>query len=191
MITLAFLFAATQARAEPALMQHPGARVPYELSFRDESGRLSALGSLAGGKPTVLVLAYYSCPGLCAIVLNRLAETLLTLPLKLERDFRVLTVSIDPADTPAQAAEKRAERWRRVAHEASQQARRSDVPLIEEPRPLAERVRAASSATRRRATARAASMSEVTSTIWPMVGGSDRASSSSIARMASSGFPLP
>jgi len=47
-----------------------------------------------------------------------------------------------------QAAEKRAERWRRVAHEASQQARRSDVPLIEEPRPLAERVRAASSATR-------------------------------------------
>jgi 16S rRNA (uracil1498-N3)-methyltransferase len=33
----------------------------------------------------------------------------------------------------AQAAEKRAERWRRIAHEASQQARRSDVPLIHEP----------------------------------------------------------
>ncbi len=28
----------------------------------------------------------------------------------------------------AQAAEKRAERWRRIAHEAAQQARRSDVP---------------------------------------------------------------
>jgi 16S rRNA (uracil1498-N3)-methyltransferase len=42
----------------------------------------------------------------------------------------------------AQAAEKRAERWRRIVHEASQQARRSDVPLIYEPGPLAARVRA-------------------------------------------------
>ena len=48
----------------------------------------------------------------------------------------------------AQAAEKRAERWRRIAHEAAQQSRRSDVPLIHTPVPLAERVRAASGATR-------------------------------------------
>ena len=48
----------------------------------------------------------------------------------------------------AQAANKRAERWRRIVHEAAQQSRRSDVPLIHEPAPLAERIRAASSATR-------------------------------------------
>ena len=48
----------------------------------------------------------------------------------------------------ALAAEKRAERWRRVAHEAAQQSRRSDVPLIYEPGPLAERVRAAAMGTR-------------------------------------------
>jgi len=48
----------------------------------------------------------------------------------------------------AQAAEKRAERWRRIAQEASQQARRSDVPLIHSPVALTERVRAASAATR-------------------------------------------
>lgn len=48
----------------------------------------------------------------------------------------------------AQAAEKRAERWRRIAHEAAQQSRRSDVPLIEQPSALASRVRAASSSTR-------------------------------------------
>jgi 16S rRNA (uracil1498-N3)-methyltransferase len=48
----------------------------------------------------------------------------------------------------AQAAEKRAERWRRIVHEAAQQARRCDVPLIHTPVPLAERVRAASGATR-------------------------------------------
>src|ERR1700733_14497728 len=48
----------------------------------------------------------------------------------------------------AQAAAKRAERWRRVAHEAAQHARRSDVPLIHDPIALAERVRMESSATR-------------------------------------------
>ncbi len=36
----------------------------------------------------------------------------------------------------SQAAPKRVERWRRIAHEASQQSRRSDVPLIDEPRVL-------------------------------------------------------
>ena len=45
----------------------------------------------------------------------------------------------------AQAAMKRAERWRRIAHEAAQQARRSDVPVIHDPVPLSDRVRAASS----------------------------------------------
>jgi 16S rRNA (uracil1498-N3)-methyltransferase len=48
----------------------------------------------------------------------------------------------------AEAAQKRVERWRRIAQEAAQQSRRSDVPIIFEPTPLAARVRAASEATR-------------------------------------------
>lgn len=48
----------------------------------------------------------------------------------------------------AQAAGKRVERWRRIAHEAAKQSRRSDIPLIHDPAPLADRVRAASDTTR-------------------------------------------
>ncbi len=48
----------------------------------------------------------------------------------------------------AAGAEKRAERWRRIVHEAAQQSRRSDVPLIYDPATLAARVKAASEATR-------------------------------------------
>ncbi len=48
----------------------------------------------------------------------------------------------------AQGAGKRVERWRRIAHEAAKQSRRSDVPLIHDPAPLGQRVRAASEATR-------------------------------------------
>ncbi len=48
----------------------------------------------------------------------------------------------------AQAAEKRAPRWRRIAHEAAQQARRSDIPIISDPVPLPQRVKAASAGAR-------------------------------------------
>jgi 16S rRNA (uracil1498-N3)-methyltransferase len=47
----------------------------------------------------------------------------------------------------ALGAERRVERWRRIALESAQQSRRSDVPLIHDPSALAERVRAASAAT--------------------------------------------
>lgn len=42
----------------------------------------------------------------------------------------------------ADAAEKRVERWRRIAREAAQQSRRSDVPVIYEPVQLAAHIRA-------------------------------------------------
>jgi 16S rRNA (uracil1498-N3)-methyltransferase len=48
----------------------------------------------------------------------------------------------------AQAAGKRAERWQRIAHEAAQQSRRSDVPLVHQPTSLAAFVKAASNKTR-------------------------------------------
>ena len=48
----------------------------------------------------------------------------------------------------AEAAAARVERWRRIVHEAAQQSRRSDVPLVSDPVPLPARVRAASDAVR-------------------------------------------
>jgi 16S rRNA (uracil1498-N3)-methyltransferase len=48
----------------------------------------------------------------------------------------------------AQAAEKRVERWRRIAHESAKQSRRSDVPFIHDPVALSDRVRADSEAMR-------------------------------------------
>ncbi len=47
-----------------------------------------------------------------------------------------------------ESAEKRADRWRRIVHESAQQSRRSDVPVIHIPAPLAQSVRATSAATR-------------------------------------------
>jgi protein SCO1/2 len=51
-------------------------------------------------------MAYYDCPNLCTLVLNGMLRTLRALPLTLGKDFDVLTVSINPADTTALAAAK-------------------------------------------------------------------------------------
>jgi len=48
----------------------------------------------------------------------------------------------------AEAASKRAERWRRIAQEAAKQARRSDVPAVRDPEPLAARVKVAAAGMR-------------------------------------------
>jgi 16S rRNA (uracil1498-N3)-methyltransferase len=44
----------------------------------------------------------------------------------------------------AAAAQKRAERWRRIVHEAAKQSRRSDLPQVLDPAPLAARIRSSS-----------------------------------------------
>jgi len=53
------------------------------------------------------VLAYYRCPMLCTQVLNGLVEGLREMPLTVGKEFRVLTVSFDPDETPQMAAAKR------------------------------------------------------------------------------------
>lgn len=48
----------------------------------------------------------------------------------------------------AEAAAKRAERWLKIVHEAAKQSRRSDVPFLHDPVPLAARAKAPAAGTR-------------------------------------------
>lgn len=87
--------------------EHLGARLPLELAFTDENGhRVRLADQFADGKPVVLVLAYFRCPMLCDLVLHGVVDAVVRQGLVLGRDFRALTVSIDPKDTPAAAALK-------------------------------------------------------------------------------------
>ena len=60
------------------------------------------------GKPTILALVYYECPGICTPLLNNLVDTLDRSELVLGKDYQVITISFDPKDTPALAAKKKA-----------------------------------------------------------------------------------
>lgn len=87
--------------------QRLGERVPLDLPFRDEAGRAVRLRDLMGGRPAILSLAYYRCPMLCGLVQEGLASSLEGIGLRPGRDYSVITVSIDPDDTPEQAAATR------------------------------------------------------------------------------------
>ncbi|HKI04050.1 MAG TPA: SCO family protein [Thermoanaerobaculia bacterium] len=89
--------------------QRPGEQVPLELAFRDEAGRAVKLGDYFGQRPAILVLAYYHCPMLCDMVLQGVETGLKPLSLDPGKDFDVVVVSIDPAETPAMAARKKGE----------------------------------------------------------------------------------
>jgi protein SCO1/2 len=88
--------------------QNLDARVPLDLPFRDESGTAVRLGDLFRGRPVILTLVYFECPMLCTVELNALVRSLRPLALDVGRQFDIITVSINPAETPALAARKKA-----------------------------------------------------------------------------------
>jgi protein SCO1/2 len=92
------------------IIDRVGQQVPLDLPFRDEDGNEVTVGQMIGGKPTILVLAYYRCPMNCTDVLNGLVDALKAFPpdFTVGNQFNVLTVSFDPKEQPALAREKRA-----------------------------------------------------------------------------------
>jgi protein SCO1 len=92
---------------EVRIEQRLNAQVPGDLEFRDEFGRKVQLRAYFNDKPHILVLAYYRCPKLCTLVLNGLRDAIQAmLGLQLGESYNVITVSFDPRETSARAAEK-------------------------------------------------------------------------------------
>jgi protein SCO1/2 len=85
-----------------------GARLPLDLEFVDESGRTVRLASYFGnGRPVILTLNYYSCPMLCTLMLNGLIDGLRQLKWTPGEQFEMVTVTINPLETPTLARLKK------------------------------------------------------------------------------------
>ncbi len=89
--------------------QKLGEQLPLDLEFTDSSGERVFLSQYFGQKPVVLTLVYYECPMLCTQVLNSLLRAMNVLSFGIGTDFDVLTISVDPGETPELAAAKKAE----------------------------------------------------------------------------------
>jgi protein SCO1/2 len=88
--------------------QRIGAQLPLDTPLRDDRGRTVTLREyFGGGKPVVLVPAYYRCPQLCGLVQNGVVSALRALSLDVGRDFHVVTFSFDPSEPTELAAGKK------------------------------------------------------------------------------------
>jgi len=102
--------------SQVGIEQKLGERVPLELTFKDETGKIVKLGDYFGKRPVILVLAYYECPMLCTVVLNSLVRTLNAMDWKAGDEFELVVVSIAPNESPEQAAKKKANYAKEYRH---------------------------------------------------------------------------
>lgn len=78
--------------------------LPLAATFVDDSGKQVALDSYFHHRPIAMALVYFKCGMLCPQVLHGMAAGLKGTGLKAGKDFDVVVTSIDPTDTPADAA---------------------------------------------------------------------------------------
>jgi protein SCO1/2 len=86
------------------------AAVPLDVVFKDENGKMVRFGDFIDGKrPTVLVLAYQTCKTLCTFVQRAVLDAAKQIDWTAGNQYDVITVSINPGDTPAMALGKKNE----------------------------------------------------------------------------------
>ncbi|MCR9202385.1 MAG: SCO family protein [Planctomycetaceae bacterium] len=82
-----------------------GEQLPLALTFTDSTGTPRRLATLFDGeRPVILSFNYATCPMLCRLQLDGLVDGLREVPAGAGDDYRVVSISIDPAETVAQAA---------------------------------------------------------------------------------------
>ena len=110
-------------RAEPLpndlqgieIRDHPGGSIPLDLVFRDERGGEVRLADFFHpGRPVLLQLGYYRCPMLCGLVVNSMIAGLNGLDWTPGKEYEVISVSIDPTETPLRRPRQHRPRRRRL-----------------------------------------------------------------------------
>jgi len=80
------------------------AQIPLDLPFVDSDGSPVTLKKVFDGtRPVIMTMNYSDCPMLCSLQLNGLLEAIRGVPWNLGDEYRVVTVGIDPLETPERA----------------------------------------------------------------------------------------
>ena len=103
-----------ESAAKLQVKQNLNATIPLDTVLYDHDNRPVTLRELMGGKPTILVPAYYRCPKLCNEVLNGVLRVLREMQavdpeFSAGKAFHVVTFSVDAHEPYARARMKREE----------------------------------------------------------------------------------
>ncbi len=105
-----------QVLQQVGVSQHLNQQLPLNAMFVDESGKQVHLGDYFGKHPAILSLVYYNCPMLCSEELDGLTGALEMVRLTPGKDFEIVVISINPSETAADAAKKKAFYLKRYGH---------------------------------------------------------------------------
>jgi protein SCO1/2 len=86
--------------------QRNGEQLPLGTQLTDARGVARPFGAYFGTRPVVLIFNYFRCPVMCSLVSSGAIDALRAIRLSAGPDYEVVTVSVDPTDTPAMAAER-------------------------------------------------------------------------------------
>jgi protein SCO1 len=110
-ILLIFLFGSLRADEEKkspvGIDEKLGQKVPGDISLIDETGKPVKLSDLTDGKPVILTLVYYRCPGICSPLLTELTHVVDKLDLVIGKEYKIITVSFNTTEDYTMAAEKK------------------------------------------------------------------------------------
>jgi protein SCO1/2 len=84
-----------------------GKYIPMNLKFARETGDTVTLGQLVN-KPTIFMFVYFDCTQLCIPLMSGVSEVIGKTDLRLGKDYQVITISLDPRDTPEKAKRSKA-----------------------------------------------------------------------------------
>lgn len=95
------------ALEEIGIEDRSGVLVPLDIRLTSSAGKGVTFDEYVDGeRPLLLVLAYYSCPQLCSLVVNGLLDGMKSANWTAGDQYRVLVVSFDPRDGLELAQEK-------------------------------------------------------------------------------------
>jgi len=92
------------------VIEHLGSSIDLTLPVINSDGDSVAIGSqFSDGRPVLLVFHYSDCPMLCSLVLNGVSKATRESDLVAGEDYRIVTVSVDPAEevSRSRASEER------------------------------------------------------------------------------------
>jgi protein SCO1/2 len=108
LVLLPLLIRADEEKKSPVgIDEKMGQKIPGDITLIDENGKPVKFAEVTNGKPVILTLVYYKCPGVCSPLLTELAHIVDKLDLVIGKDYTIVTISFNTAEDYIMAKEKK------------------------------------------------------------------------------------
>lgn len=85
-----------------------GETLPMHVEFKNSKGEPVKLGDyFKDGKPVIIVMAYYRCPVMCPVTIDKMAKAMDEVDYVVGDKYKALVFSIDPSEVPLSAENKK------------------------------------------------------------------------------------